>query len=111
LEGFVENAVFGDECRNYIAKAIGNVIVVDSALPRYRELVRAVPVASGVQLLYRFILLYSHSLISIPPAPLLGSASALGAFRATREPHTLVAALGESPLRLFTPHRESHQDV
>jgi hypothetical protein len=67
LEGFVENAVFGDECRNYIAKAIGNVIVVNSALPRYRELVGAVPVASGVQLLYRFILLYGHSLISIPP--------------------------------------------
>jgi len=66
LKGFVENAVFGDECRNYIAKAIGNVIVVDSALARYRELVGAVPVASGVRLLYRFILLYGHSLISFP---------------------------------------------
>ena len=66
LKGFVENAVFGDECRNYIAKAIGNVIVVDSALARYRELVGAVPVASGVRLLYRFILLYGHSLIYIP---------------------------------------------
>jgi hypothetical protein len=66
LKGFVENAVFGDECRNYIAKAISNVIVVDSALPRYRELVGAVPVASGVQLLYRFISLYGHSLIFFP---------------------------------------------
>jgi len=48
---------FGDECRNYIAKAIGNVIVVDSALPRYRELVGAVSVASGIVIssLYRFI--------------------------------------------------------
>jgi hypothetical protein len=57
LEGFVENTVSGDECRNYIAKAIGNVIVVNSALPRYRELVGAVPVASGIVIssLYRFI--------------------------------------------------------
>jgi len=27
------------------------------------------------------------------------------------DPTSWVAALGESPLRLFTPHRESHQDV
>jgi hypothetical protein len=28
-----------------------------------------------------------------------------------RDPTSWVAALGENPLRLFTPHRESHQDV
>jgi len=45
------------------------------------------------------------------PASLLGSASALGAFRKFRDPTPWVAALGESPLQLFTPHREPNQDV
>jgi hypothetical protein len=38
LESFVESTVFGDECRGHIAKAISNIIVIDSASPRYREL-------------------------------------------------------------------------
>ena len=41
LESFVESTVFGDECGGHIAKAISNVIVVDSASPRYRELVES----------------------------------------------------------------------
>jgi len=28
-----------------------------------------------------------------------------------RDPTSWVAALGESPLRLFTPHRESHENA
>jgi hypothetical protein len=41
LESFVENTVFEDECRGHIAKAISNIIVVDSASPRYREFVES----------------------------------------------------------------------
>uniref|UniRef100_A0A7J2U5S4 Uncharacterized protein n=1 Tax=Ignisphaera aggregans TaxID=334771 RepID=A0A7J2U5S4_9CREN len=36
----------------------------------------------------------------------------LGGFQShPRDPTPWVAALGESPCRLFTPHRESHEDV
>ena len=41
LESFVESTMFGDECRNRIAKAVGNMIAVDSASPRYRELIES----------------------------------------------------------------------
>jgi predicted ATPase len=41
LESFVENTVFGDECRDHIAKVINNMITIDSASPRYREFVES----------------------------------------------------------------------
>jgi len=66
----------------------------------------------GVQLSYKFMwfdVFIASSLLPLYHS--LGLHMPWGRSEMPRDPTSWAAALGESPLQLFTPHRESHQDV
>jgi len=52
-----------------------------------------------------------HRIISFPLHPARVFIGLGGIQGHPRDPTSWVAALGESPLRLFAPHRESHENA